>query len=165
MKPPSSRSALPASIALSSDGSRVVLRSAQGVHVLGATQTIEPVFIPATSVIDLAIARGDVWIVEGDQERAVLRRFTLGGSPVGEPERLEGAPCGARLVVAPSAACAAWNARPVAIAGLADREPRAVPGDPDFALPISPTRWVVCQRGRVALREPTFERWRSDDII
>jgi len=152
-------------IALTGDGSRIVVRSAEGLHILRSTRSTDPIQIPASSVVALAIAGSELWVVDQGHECPVLRRFTLGGAAVGEPESIAGTAGGGRLIVAPSASCAVWTGAPVAIVGLGDGVPRQVPGDPDFALPISPTRWIACQRWRVAFREPTLERWRSDDII
>jgi len=153
------------SLALNADGSRVVLRSALGIHVLSSTRSAEPLLIPASAVLDFAIVGGHVWIVEQEQQQPVLRQFSLGGVPVGEPETLPEAGRGARLILAPSGSCALWTAAPLAMVGASEKAPSTIPGDPEFALPISPTRWITCQGWQVALREPTLERWRSDIII
>lgn len=153
------------SIALSGDGSRLVFRSTNGLNLLRSTGSDDAVVIPVSSILDFAVVGSEVWVVDQDRQHPLLRRFTFDGESVGEPEPLARALDPARLIVAPCGACAIWTAAPLAMVGLADKASCRISGDPDFVLPISPTRWVACQRWRVALREATVERWRSDAII
>src|SRR5262249_60081644 len=51
-------------------------------------------------------------------------------------------------------------AAPAAIVGEAT--PLPIPGSPEFVLPVSSTRWLMCDGRRIALCEPTAERWSAN---
>lgn len=150
-------------IALTGDGSRAVVRTAAGLHIVRVNQAAEPSTIALPALADFAIVGSELWVVD-QVERARLRRFTLRGELIGDPLPLGEGPSG-RLVVAGSSTCAVWARSPLGVIDTATGTLREIPGDPELALPISATRWITCQRGQVALREPTVERWHSTEIV
>ncbi|MCW5801790.1 MAG: ATP-binding protein [Deltaproteobacteria bacterium] len=152
------------SIALTGDGSYVVVRGPDGLHVAALSSAGSPVLLPA-AVGDFAIVGSELWLVDV-AERAALQRFTLRGKPVGSPREVPGNTPGARLITAASATCAVWTSSPPRLVDADHDTPtRAIPGEPEFALPISASRWLACARGQVTLRESALERWRSDEIV
>jgi hypothetical protein len=140
---------------------RVVVRSPSGLEIVDVTGAAAPRSIVASSIEDFAVIGDQIWIAEGGVVPA-LRRVSLDGEPIGERTPLWGLPGAGRLVRVPFGGTAAlWTAAPasvlVASGGKIDTAP--VVGDAELVLPVSPSRWLVCTRNRVTLREPTAERW------
>lgn len=150
------------SIALTGDGSRVVVRTAQRLHIVCVNHAGESSSIDVPALVDFAIVGSELWVVDLI-ERANLRRFTLRGELIGSPQPLGDA--GRRLLVPGSNKCAVWLGAPFRVIDAVSGSLRALPGEAEFALPISSTRWITCQRGQVALRDPAVERWHSDAIV
>ncbi|MCW5803704.1 MAG: ATP-binding protein [Deltaproteobacteria bacterium] len=152
------------SIALTGDGSYVVVRSPEGLHVAPLVSAGGAVLLPAV-VGDFAVVGSELWLVDV-AERATLRRFTFRGKPVGRPQDVHPSTPEGRLITAASATCAAWTGSPARLVDAdCDTASRTIPGEPEFTLPISSSRWLTCARGQVILRESALERWRSDAIV
>jgi hypothetical protein len=106
-------------------------------------------------VVDLAVVGEQIWVVAGDPPG--VHRFDVRGRRLGTPIGLGGKDGELRpTVVGPAGAV--WTAAPpVMIAAEGAVTPIA--GEPDCVIPVSLGRWVACRRDRIALRDPSTERW------
>ncbi|HWO25980.1 MAG TPA: ATP-binding protein [Kofleriaceae bacterium] len=150
------------SLEFTPDASRVLVRSPDGVHVVELTGRAAPVFVPAPAIEELAAVDQQIWIVERGVV-PVLRRLTLAGDPIGEPQPLWGAPGEGRLTRLASGGAALWTAAPAGVIASGAIAAR-LPADCDCVLPVSATRWLVCGPSGVALREPTALRWTTSAL-
>jgi len=143
-------------------GARLLVRSPDTVRIVDVSGEAATVSIPASDAHDVAAVGDEVWIVSGSTP--TLRRYAISGAPIGEPLALWGAPGAGELIDVPVGDTAAvWTASPPAVIAVDGDRLVTVPiaGEPDCVLPVSAARWVICRRERVALREPSAERWNT----
>jgi len=112
------------------------------------TRTAAATALELDDVVDIAPVGSEVWAVAGPTP-ALHRCDVATARFVGEPIALPGDRDGA--------ASAVWTGGPTVIA--ADRSLARVPGEWSAVFPVSATRWLVASGDRVALRDPTTERW------
>jgi hypothetical protein len=147
------------SIDFTRDGSRAAVRTPAGVYVVDVAGGAPAVLIPGGADDEIATVGDEVWIAAGTQLQ--LRRYTLAGVPVGEPTPLWGLPGEGRLTAVAVGNAAVWTAPPATAFAIDGDGLGTVPivGDADCIVPVSATRWLLCHRDRLTLREPTTERW------
>ena len=143
------------SIELTRDGARIVVQGARGLSIVGMGGDRSAIAIDAIHAF--ACVMDQIWVVAGSP--ATLTAFDLDGTvldaiPVAEPGP---AP---HLVAAAGTRLATWHGTEVmAIARDRALVAAPVPGDVDFAIPLSATRVVVAARQRLSLREQDSTRW------
>jgi hypothetical protein len=147
------------SIDFTRDGSRAAIRTPAGVYVVDVSGATPPVLIPGGADDELAVVGDEVWIATGTQLQ--LRRYTLAGAQIGEPTPLWGLPGEGRLTAVAVGNAAVWTAPPATAFAIEGDALTAIPivGEADCVVPVSATRWLLCNRDRLTLREPTTERW------
>jgi hypothetical protein len=107
-------------------------------------------------VLDVAMLGGELWVAAGLPPR--LHRIRLAGAtPAGPPLALWG-DLGVLRPTAVGKPAALWTASPAATVSI-DGSVIPVPGEWDAVFPVTASRWVACRRDRIALRDPTTERW------
>jgi hypothetical protein len=104
-------------------------------------------------VAELVACGDQFWVAAGGQ----LHRFTQTGKATCAPVPLWGT--GRLIANAQGSPAAAWLAPRIAVFSGVEPKSIEVPGDPDFVVPLSSSRWVTCTRDRVKLRDAASERW------
>jgi hypothetical protein len=141
-------------LTFSRDGGHAAIVAGEQLHFAQTAGGGAPVTVPVGPVIDLAAVGAEFWVVAGNTPG--LRRFSASGHELGLARRVTGD--GALVPAALGPAGAAWTAVPCALFA-AEGAAVVVPGEPDWVVPVTHNRWVVCGRGRFQLRDLTSERW------
>ncbi len=152
-------------LAFTDNASRVVAETAAGIEIVDPEGSAPAIAFPVPALEDLATVGDEIWLVERGRV-PTLRRIALTGAAIGERFPLWGVPGEGQLRPLVTGHGALWSAAPPAVISIdADRVTSTpIPGTPDLVLPVSATRWLVCRDHRVALREPTTERWSTDGL-
>jgi len=131
------------------------IAGAGGVYFVDTERAGSSTRVELPGIVDLAVVGDQIWIAAGDPPS--VHRFDVRGARAAPPIALSGTDGGLRpTAVGPAGAV--WSAaRPVMIA--ADGTVTPIAGEPDCVVPVSLGRWVACRRDRVALRDPSTERW------
>ena len=142
------------SMCLANDGTWAAIAGPSGVHVAGLDRS-RPAVLHAEAVVDLAAVGAEIW---GATTGRRLVRFRAGLGMIAADELWgEG---GVLRACATGEPGALWSApEPAVVLATGERSAVALPIEPDCVIPVSPTRWVVCHRDRIQLRDPGTERW------
>ncbi len=139
-----------------SDGSHAAIRTPQGVHLVDVNERRAPSFREVADVFELAAVGSELWAVAGSTPRVIPFRADRS---VG-PERALWGHRGVLRPCATGAPGALWSeAPPAVLLASGATSTVALQGDPDCVIPVSHTRWIVCRRDRVSLRDPGTDRW------
>jgi len=136
------------------DGRAAAITTPDGIHIADVEGKQPPRFHACEKIIDIVGVGTEIWAAT---ERPRLLRFKDDGALRGELPLW-----GARGVLRPTAAGAAaalWSENPPAVLTSTGPTNVALPMEPDCVVPVTSTRWVVCRRDRVQLRDPGTERW------
>ncbi|MEO9184216.1 MAG: hypothetical protein ABI467_12040, partial [Kofleriaceae bacterium] len=142
------------SLGFKADGSSAAIATADGIHVADVEGKHPPQFHACEKVVDIVGVGAEIWAAT---ERPRLLRFRGDGSLHGELPLW-----GTHGVLRPTAVGAAgalWSESPPAVVTAAGPTQVTLPMEPDCVVPVTSTRWVVCRRDRVHLRDPGTERW------
>ncbi|HEY1557833.1 MAG TPA: ATP-binding protein [Kofleriaceae bacterium] len=142
-------------LGFSGDGATIAIAGDGGVHLADTADRRPPTFhqLPGT-VDDLAPVGSELWLA------AASKLYRVGASHELTPVRELWGAAGALRECATGEPGALWTAAPPAVV-LANGSTSAIalPDEPDCAIPVSPSRWLLCRRDRVQLRDPGTERW------
>ena len=136
------------------DGMCAAIATADGVHVADVTGKRPPQFHPTEKIIDIVGVGDEIWAATVQPR---ILRFKGDGALKGELPLW-----GGRGILRPTAVGAPgalWTEDPPAVVTLTGTSQVSLPMEPDCVIPVSSTRWVVCRRDRVHLRDPGTERW------
>jgi hypothetical protein len=146
-------------LVFSGNARHIAVRSADSIEIVDVAGG-PTVAVPCATVEDFTIVGDELWIAEGGVVPS-LRRTGLDGTPIGERQPLWGLPGEGRFLRVAVGTGALWTAMPRAVlvheGGRVTTMP--IPGEPDFVLPVSTTRWLLHRREQLTLREPSAERW------
>jgi hypothetical protein len=142
-------------LTFSADGLTAAITARDGIHLVDVTGKRPPSFHPSAPVFDIAPVGNEVWAALSTHRLLRLRSngVVRGEHPLwGGEGRLR--PC------AVGAHGALWSeAPPTVIAASGELAQLPLARDADCVVPVSLTRWVVCRRQSVQLRDPGTERW------
>ncbi|MEZ4361712.1 MAG: ATP-binding protein [Kofleriaceae bacterium] len=146
-----------ASLDFTRASTHLAIGSEHGVHLLEIDGSSPPIEIPLANVGEVAAIGEELWVVAGAEPR--LHRLRIDGQELGAPVELPGP--GRLLKIAGHAPAACWlSSRLSMLVARGDEVVSSlVPGDPDHLVAVSSTRWILCQRNRIALRESNSVRW------
>ncbi|HTR49323.1 MAG TPA: hypothetical protein VMJ10_01370, partial [Kofleriaceae bacterium] len=142
-------------LGFSTDGATIAIAGEGGVHLADSAERRPPTFHRLPGVVDdLAPVGNELWVAAGGRlhrfgaHHELVRELPLWGERGALRECATGEPG------------ALWSAPPAAVV-LANGTTStiALPDEPDCAIPVSPSRWLLCRRERVQLRDPGTERW------
>src|SRR3569623_882494 len=142
------------SLGFKADGRSAAIATSDGIHIADVEGKHPPQFHACEKIIDVVGVGGDIWAAT---ERPRLLKFNADGSLRGELPLW-----GTQGVLRPTAVGAAgalWSESPPAVVTDAGPTQVARPTEPDCVVPVTSTRWVVCRRERVQLRDPGTDRW------
>ena len=142
------------SLGFKADGRSAAIATSDGIHIADVEGKHPPQFHACEKIIDVVGVGGDIWAAT---ERPRLLKFNADGSLRGELPLW-----GTQGVLRPTAVGAAgalWSESPPAVVTDAGPTQVALPTEPDCVVPVTSTRWVVCRRERVQLRDPGTDRW------
>ncbi|MEZ4367615.1 MAG: hypothetical protein R2939_15265 [Kofleriaceae bacterium] len=142
----------------SRDGRHGLVIAGGALHQVGLGAA-EParVLLPAGVAEVCAVGR-EIWAVHGDPP--TLARFDLAGAPLGTLPLVGGT--GPLRGVALGPLGAVWHGPPpslITVGADGALASEVLPGDPDWAAPVTVNRWVFARGSRLALRDVTTERW------
>ena len=142
-------------LAFTMDGNGAAIGAPDGVHLVTVTGTRPPTFHPTTPIRDMAAVGTEIWVATTTSR---LLRFRADGKLRDELPLWGGLGLLRPCVV--GARGALWSESPPAvIPEVGAPTAIALSTEPDLVIPVSSTRWVVCHRDRVHLRDPGTERW------
>ncbi|MGE0547983.1 MAG: AAA family ATPase [Kofleriaceae bacterium] len=142
------------SLGFSMDGALAAVASSEGVHLVDLGGKRDTALIALPSIVDVAAVGAELWVAAGAP--AVLHRIGKAGT-VHASQPLGGT-AGVLRPCAVGAPGALWaSASPALIPATGDSTHIAL--DHDLIIPVTTSRWLVCRRERVQLRDPGTERW------
>ncbi len=143
------------SLAFTMDGHGAAIGAPDGVHLVTVTGARPPTFHPAPAIRDIVAVGTEIWVATTASR---LLRFRADGKLRDELPLWGGLGLLHPCVV--GARGALWSESPPAVIPDAGAITAiALSNEPDLVIPVSSTRWVVCHRDRVHLRDPGTERW------
>ncbi len=137
-------------------GAIAAIRSERGVHLVDLAGTRAPSLFEIENVVDLAAVGTELWAAGGVSPR--LYRFGA-DCRLREERELWGRAGRLRPTVVGDAG-ALWSEEPATVIRADGKTCTfAHAGQTDCILPVSHSRWIVCRRDRIQLRDPGTERW------
>ncbi len=142
-------------LAFAADGLTAAVTARDGIHLVDLTGKRPPSFHPSAPVFDIAPVGTELWAALSTNR---LLRLRSDGRLHGEHSLWGGE--GQLRPCAVGARGALWSESPPAvIADSGELSQITLSREADCVLPVSLTRWVVCRRQNVQLRDPGTERW------
>ena len=142
------------SVGFSRTGSHAAVASGDRLFIVDTQGQGATAIFEVGPAMDVAAVGNELWVAAG--QPIALHRFAR-AAPVATPYPLWGHDGVLRPVVA-GAPGALWSASPQAMVTV-DRGAVPILGESDCIIPVSLSRWIVCTRDRVMLRDMTTERW------
>jgi hypothetical protein len=142
------------SLCFDADGLVAAIVVDRGVHLVDLADRASAVFHAIDRPLDVVAVGGELWVASAtrlhrfDRDRKALETRELAGGD------------GVLYPTATGEPAALWSGAPLAIVSPSGAQtPIPLATEQELVLPISRSRWVVCLRDRVALRDLGTERW------